>query len=165
MGSTQQSLKSANLVRVSTGASQHLYAARQNLGESLMCPANAQHLQNDIYGRPVTQNTIPLNMDASCAQGSTVDTRKYIEIENMNRPTLTVCGAGLRGGDLLNARNLMPRSLYDGCSRGDFVRTYPTPNNAPFDIASPMMNNRCPERVWQPFDFSMDGTKSAYYHG
>ena len=167
MGDTYQSLKAANLVRVSTGKSQHLYAARQNLGESLMCPAGAQHLQNDIYGRPVTQNTIPLNLDASCAQGSMYDTRRYLEVENMARPTLTTCESGLRGvGDLMGkGRDLMPRSLYDGCSRGNFIRTYPTPNNAPFDIASPMMNERCVERPWRQYDFSMDSTKSAYWHG
>jgi hypothetical protein len=167
--SNYQSLKSANLVRVDVGKSEHLYAARQNLGESLMCPAGAQYLMHDIYGRPASQNTLSVNLDASCGQGSQYNAQRHIQIENMERPYLPICAAGLRGAaDFMGVgRDLIPQNLYGEGERGNMVRHYNTKNNAPWDwqVSKESMQPYYYWRVEQPFTFSHDASKSAYYHG
>lgn len=161
-----QTLKSANLVRVDAGRSTTLYSSSRMLGESLMCPASAQELQNDIYGRPASQQTLPVNLDASCAQGTMYPSYRMIAIENQNRPYIPICAAGMRGGgDLMGVgRNLISQDLYGFGRQADFVRHYPTPNNAPWDCPPP----RKPNYYWrmeQPSTLTHDSTKSAYVNG
>jgi len=163
---SHSTLKSANLVRVDVGRSTTLYSAARSLGESLMCPASAQLLQNDIYGRPATQNTLPLNLDASCAQGSLFPATRQIAIENQVRPYVPICAAGMRGGgDTMGVgRDLVPQDIYGFGRSGDFVRQYDTANNAPWDPPqAPQPNyNR---RMEQPFSFTHDSASSVYFKG
>lgn len=168
MANTYQSLKSSNIVRIDTGKAFHLYAARNNLGESLMCPASAQKLQNDVYGRPATQNTLTVNLDASCAQGTPYDATRHIQIENMNRPYLPICTAGLRGaGDFMGVgRDLLSQDLYGTGHRGDMVRIYNTRNNAPWEWETPValepQNRNYYWRVEQQWNGSHDASISTF---
>lgn len=164
--SATQSLKSANGVRVDTGRSVTLYSAARSLGESLMCPAAAQDLQNDIYGRPASQQTLPVNLDASCGQGSMFPAYRQIAVENQNRPYIPVCAAGMRGGgDMMGVgRDLVPQDLYGFGRQGDFVRNYSTANNAPWDKPEPMQPNYY-RRMEQPFSLTHDSQRSAYFRG
>jgi len=161
-----QTLKSANLVRVDPARSIDLYSAGRQLGEALMCPASAQEIQNDIYGRPASQQTLPINRDAACGQGTRYPAARHIAIENQNRPYIPICSAGMRGGgDLMGVgRNLTPQDLYGFGQEGDYVRHYSTANNAPWDIAPPSQPNYY-HRLEQPFSFTHDATKSAYFKG
>ena len=162
-----QTLKSGLVVRVDQGRSTSLYSASRSLGESLMCPANAQNLQNDVYGRPASQQTLPVNLDASCAMGSMYPAPRMIAVENQNRPYIPICAAGMRGGSADGmgvGRNLMAQDLYGFGQSGNFVRTYPTKNDAPFDFPPPARPNYH-WRMDQPFTFTQDSTKSAYYSG
>ena len=161
-----QTLKSSNLVRVDAGRSTTLYSASRTLGESLMCPASAQELQNDVYGRPASQQTLPVNLDASCAMGTMYPSYRQIAIENQNRPYIPICASGMRGGgDMMGVgRNLLPQDLYGFGRQGDMVRQYPTANNAPWDLPEPARPNYY-FRKTQPSSLTMDSTKSAYYKG
>lgn len=161
-----QTLKSASSTRIDTGLAPELYSASRGLGESLMCPANAQLIQNDIYGRPASQNTLPMKLDASCAQGSFYPADRIMAIENQARPYIPIAAAGMRGaGDLMGVgRDLNPVNLYGDGRSGSFVRQYSTPNNAPFEQVSrrvPMVFNRRE----QPSTLSMDSQQSAFYRG
>lgn len=168
MANNYQTLKSANLVRVDQGKSINLYAARQNLGEVLMCPASAQVLQHDIYGRPASQNTLTVNLDASCATGSQYPAPRQIQIENQNRPYLPICEAGLRGSADFQGtgRDLIPQNLYGEGERGNMVRHYNTQNNAPWEWeASQQRELQQPYyyfRKHQPMDFSHDATVRSW---
>lgn len=164
MPSNIQSLKSANLVRVDVGKSENLYAASRELGEPMMCPASAQKLQHDIYGRPASQNTLNIMTDASCGSLSSMNAERHIQRENNERPYLPICSAGMRGvGDLMGmGRDLTPQNLYGEGHRGDFVRHYNTRNNAPWDPA--VEHFKYYNRIEQPSSLSMDSTKSAYWH-
>ncbi len=157
-------LKSANLVRIDAGRSKTLYSASRTLGESLMCPASAQELQNDIYGRPASQQTLPVNLDAACAQGTMYPAYRQIAIENQNRPYIPICSSGSRqGGDLLGVgRNLIPQDLYGFGRQGDMVRQYSTPNNAPWDLPAPRRENYH-WRMTAPSTLTHDSSKSAYF--
>jgi hypothetical protein len=159
-----QTLKSANQTRVDTGRSITLYSASRSLGESLMCPAGAQELQNDVYGRPASQQTLPVNLDASCAQGSMYPSYRQIAVENQNRPYIPICAAGMRGGDTMGVgRDLIPQDLYGFGVGGEFVRHYNTANNAPpWDNAPP----RRPNFYWrmeQPATLTHDAVRINRY--
>ncbi len=159
---SSSTLKSASVVRVDAGRSTTLYSASRTLGESLMCPASAQELQNDVYGRPASQQTLPVNLDASCAMGSMYPSYRMIAVENQNRPYIPICAAGMRGGDPMGVgRNLMAQDLYGFGRQGDFVRTYPTANNAPWDLPSPKRANYR-DRMTAPSTLSHDSSKSLY---
>jgi len=131
-----------------------------------MCPASAQDLQNDVYGRPASQQTLPVNLDASCAMGSMYPSYRMIAVENQNRPYIPICAAGMRGGgDLMGVgRNLMAQDLYGFGRQGDMVKQYPTANNAPWDLPQARRPNYH-FRVEQPSTLSMDSSKSAYFNG
>lgn len=155
-----QSLKSALDARVRTDQAERLGSQRQDLGEGLMCPAGSGDIQHDVYGRPSGQNTLLLN-DSSCSHYTKWSARRRIGVENNTRPYIPVCAAGLRGaGDAMGVgRDIMPQGLYAGSQRGNFVRHYPTANNAPLQPP-----NKCRERYGcyvkrvQPFSFSHDAT-------
>lgn len=161
-----QTLKSANSVRVDTGLAPELWSASRTLGESLMCPANAQLIQNDIYGRPASQNTLPMKLDASCAQGSFYPADRIMAVENQARPYIPIAAAGMRGaGDLMGVgRDLNPVDLYGSGRSGSFVRQYSTPNNAPWDLASRRVPMVYANRT-QPSTLSHDAQISAFYRG
>ncbi len=163
---SQQSLKSALDARVRVDQAQRLASQRQNLGEGMLCPAASGHIQHDVYGRPVSQNTLLLN-DASCSNYTTFSARRRIQIENLERPYLPTCAAGLRGaGDFMGVgRDLLPQDLYGEGSRGDFVRHYSTPNNAPPQPQPDLtMSNYYFKRI-QPFNFSHDATTQTLWRG
>jgi len=166
MSDASVTLKPADYRRVDVGRAYKLGSNRQDLGLSLMCPANAQNLQHDIYGRPSNQNCLTVNLDASCAQGSQYPSYRQIAIENQLRPYVPLCAPGsCSGGDFLGVgRDILPRNLYAEGERGNFVRTYPTANDAPWQGRWPQEQTfrRVPE-----FDFSHDATRSvgSWYHG
>jgi hypothetical protein len=159
-----QDLKSASFVRVDSGKALHLYAAARNSSNdavSLMCPAGAQRLHHDVYGRPASQNTLSVNLDAACGMGTQFPAQRHIQIENNNRPYLPVASAGMRGAaDLMGrGRDMMPQDLYGEGSRGNFARIYNTKNNAPWEppVQYPYMYSR----IEQPFDYSHDASRSV----
>ncbi|MGV9199366.1 MAG: hypothetical protein ACOC4M_11165, partial [Promethearchaeia archaeon] len=108
---TTQSLKSALDARVRIDQSERLGSQRQNLGEGLMCPAGSGDIMNDVYGRPVDQNTLLLN-DSACSNYTKWSSARRIEVENMERPYMPICAAGLRGaGDYMGkGRDLLPQN-------------------------------------------------------
>lgn len=165
-----QTLKSALLYRIDPGKSQNLYAARQNLGEALMCPASAQVLQHDIYGRPSSQNTLSINLDASCAQQSQFPSYRQIQRENLERPYLPIATAGLRGaGDFMGVgRDLVPQNLYGEGERADMVKHYNTANDSPWEWEAALQTElRFPgfsSRREQPFSFTHDASKGPMFH-
>ena len=161
-----QTLKASNLVRVDAGRSKVLYSASRTLGESLMCPASAQDLQNDVYGRPASQQTLPVNLDASCAMGTMYPAPRMIAVENQNRPYIPICAAGMRGGGDLQGtgRNLIPQDLYGFGRQGDMVRQYPTANNAPWDLPEPKRPNYYWRNEQSP-TLTHDSTKSSWFTG
>lgn len=81
-----QTLKSTNRKRIDTGYAEALYSASRTQGKACMCGAGPQYLQRDIYGRPASQQTLTVNLDASCAQGTSFPAHRMIEVENYNRP-------------------------------------------------------------------------------
>ncbi len=160
-----QTLKSALTQRVRIDQASRLGSQRQNLGEGLFCPASAGDIGHDVYGRPADQNTLLVN-DSSCSNYTKYPASRRIEVENLERPYLPICSAGLRGAaDFMGkGRDLQPQNLYGGGHRGDMVRHYPTANNAPFHEGP--QGPRVPyyHKQIQPPTFSMDAT-SGFYRG
>ena len=157
-----QSLKAALNGRVRNDQALRLGSARQNLGEGLMCPASAGFLQHDVYGRPVNQNQLLIN-DASCSHYTIANAKRRIGIENNERPYLPTAAAGYRyPGDLMGVgRDIIPEGIYPGELRGDFKRTYLTPNDAPPEYLYSDTSYE-PEKFYAPFDFSHDATSFLY---
>ena len=170
-----QSLKAAMQSRVVQAQSERLGSQRQNLGEGLTCPAGSGNIHHDIYGRPVTQNTLDLR-DSACSH-YLINASEYMQYETNHRPHLPICAAGLRGAsDMMGVgRDLIPQNLYNsgynpalpadkqdlGTFRGDFERTYGTPNNAPPQQRWPLPRADPYDRWFQPWDLSLDATQGA----
>jgi hypothetical protein len=156
-----QTLKPVELARVNPTRAVSLSSNARNLGEALMCPASAQHINFDIYGRPANQNTLPINHDASCAMQTQYDLARHLQIENQVRPYTPVASAGMRGPyDTMGVgRDLNPRDLYGEGPNGRFVRHYNTANNTPWE----RMDAQAPRvyRITQPYDFTHDATVNA----
>ena len=163
MAGTTQTLKASLVSRVSPGQVSRLSSQRQNLGEGLMCPAGAGDLQNDVYGRPVSQNTLLLD-DASCSNYTIFPAARRIQVENNERPYLPICAAGLRGaGDFMGvARDVLPQNIYGTGNQGNMIRHYPTPNNAQWDQGPHLPRVPFYQKKIQPFSYSMDGSLFAY---
>ena len=158
-----QSLKSALDARVRNDQSSRLGSQRQNLGEGLMCPAGSGDIQFDIYGRPSSQKTLLLN-DSACSNYTEWSSARRIEVENLERPYLPVCAAGLRGaGDYMGkGRDNLPQNLYGGGYQGNMVRHYPTANNMPWSEGP--QGPRAPyyQKQIQPFAYSLDASGFTY---
>jgi len=161
--SSQQSLKSALTSRVNIGQSERLGSQRQNLGEGLMCVAGAGDIAFDIYGRPADQNTLRLT-DSACSNYTKFSAGRRIEIENMERPYLPICAAGLRGaGDYMGkGRDLIPQNLYGEGYQGNMVRHYPTATNMPWSEGPQGPNPPYYQKQIQPFAYSMDSSSHDY---
>ena len=84
----------------------------------------------------------------------------------MERPYLPVCAAGNRGaGDFMGVgRDIIPQNLYGEGQRGNMVRHYNTQNDAPWstEVNQP---SQYYWRIEQPYSYSHDSTKSAYWNG
>jgi len=160
---TTQSLKSALDSRVNVAQSERLGSQRQNLGEGLMCPAGSGYINFDIYGRPVSQNTLLLN-DASCSNYTEWSASRRIAVENNERPYMPICAAGLRGaGDFMGkGRDLQQQNLYGEGYQGNMVRHYNTSNNAPWSAGPQGPNPPYSHTLVQPFSFSHDATNHLY---
>ncbi len=163
MTNTTQSLKSALDARVRLDQAGRLSSQRQNLGEGLMCPAGAANIQFDIYGRPANQKTLLLN-DSACSHYTEWSAQRRIEVENMERPYLPVCAAGLRGAAdwMGKGRDILPQNLYGEGYSGNFVRHYNTANNAPWAQEPSNMQMDYYQKDIQPFDFSHDASSFTY---
>jgi hypothetical protein len=164
MASNTQTLKSALDSRVRIDQSHKLGSQRQNLGEGLMCPASAGDIQNDVYGRPVSQNTLRLT-DSACSNYTQFSAGRRIEVENLERPYLPVCAAGLRGAAdwMGKGRDILPQNLYGSGYQGNMIRHYAmNPANMPPDQtpAAPMRGYY--QKKIQPFSYSMDGTSFQF---
>ena len=128
MSHTIQDMKAATTTRVDVGQANKLYSESRNLPQPAMCPAGAQNLNYDIYGRPVgiAHQGVLLN-DSSCSD-YVYPSYKRILHESAERPYIATAPAGLRGGgDTMfgrSARDHMPRQLYSASDRGDFVRHF-----------------------------------------
>ena len=161
-----QSLKSVQQSRVGIDRALSLGAAARNLGESAMCSAGAPFLRNDEFNRPAGQNTLPVHLDASCGQLSDNPVFAHINRENLERPYLSIAPPGLRGQGDFNGvgRHMMPQGLYQDDMRGNFTRTYSTPNDAqPHNNVRSNSQDVIFQRVERPFDFSHDATRSTRY--
>jgi len=160
---TTQSLKSALDSRVRLDQAERLGSQRQNLGEGLMCPASAGDLQNDVYGRPVSQSTLRLN-DAACSNYTIYSAARRIEVENLERPYLPVCAAGLRGAaDWMGVgRDNLPQNLYGEGYQGNMIRTYNTPNNNQWAEGPHRPHRPFYQKKIQPFSYSMDATSHLW---
>lgn len=156
-----QTLKAALQTRVETAQAHRLGSQRQNLGEGMMCPAGAQYLSFDIYGRPANRNTLNLN-DSACSNYA-ITSATYMQFESNNRPMIPICTAGLNGGgDLMGVgRTFMPRDLYGDGKAGEFVAHYPTRTNRPEEVPKPP-KFFYPKAI-QPFAFSMDATRAVMH--
>lgn len=163
-----QTLKSANVVRVDPARAYSLAAASRDLGEPLMCAAGSPYLSHDIYGRPAGQNTLSVNLDASCGQLSQYNVARHLDRETLERPYVALPPSGLRGAGDFSGRGIqdLPQGLYENSVRGNIVRHYKTPNNAPpenYMQASVPVGSVLYSRVERPFDFSHDATSRKSY--
>lgn len=155
MSASTQTLKSALDARVRNDQASRLGSQRQNLGEGLMCPAGAGYIHNDVYGRPVSQNTLLLN-DSACSNYTEFSAQRRIEVENNERPYLPVCAAGLRGAaDYMGVgRDILPQNLYGEGYQGNMIRHY---NNATNSVPSEGPQGPNPayyQKQIQPFSYS-----------
>ena len=148
--------------RVRNDQALRLGSHSRHLGEGIYCPAGAADIAHDQYMRPVTQNTLKLN-DSSCSHYTEFSARRRMEIETMERPYVSICAAGHRGGgDLMGkGRDLHPKDLYGLGPRGNMVRHYASPNNAP--PSQGPAPAPC-SRTIQPWSGSMDAT-GVRWHG
>jgi len=163
MASNTQTLKSALGSRVRLDQTWKLGSQRQNLGEGLMCPASAGDIQNDVYGRPASQKTLRLN-DSACSNYTEWSSARRIEVENLERPYLPVCAAGLRGAAdwMGKGRDLLPQNLYGSGYQGNMVRHYGNATNmTPDQTPSMPMRNYYQKKI-QPFSYSMDGSSFLF---
>lgn len=162
---TTQTLKSALQTRVRDDRASRLGSQRQNLGEGMMCPASAQNIAFDIFGRPANQNTLLLD-DSACSNYTIFPARRRIEVENMERPYIPICAAGNRGAaDFMGvARDLLPQNIYGEGYGGNMVRHYDTANNSVWEPNEPSPTGYYQRRI-QPFDFSMDATSVGVFRG
>lgn len=159
--SIMQTLKSAISSRVDTGRAKMLHSAARDSGEPLMCPAGAPFIAYDIYGRPATQNTLPINTDPACSSLTQFGVRDHIERESYERPYIPIAPPGQRGigdfGDM--RRDRIPKSLYENSARGNNVRHYRTANNAQPEVEILKTQDRALYRgTERPNDFSHDAT-------
>lgn len=154
-----QTLKAATDSRVRQDQTSRLASQRANLGESMMCPAGAGDIANDVYGRPVSQTTLRLT-DSACSNYTMYSAGRRIEVENMERPYLPICAAGNRGAaDLMGfGRDILPQNLYGEGFQGNMVRQYPTRNNYPWSEGPQGPNLPYYQKQIQPFTYSHDGT-------
>ncbi len=170
-----QTLKATLKSRVINAQTERLSSQRQNLGEGLTCPAGSGNIHHDVYGRPVTQNTLDLR-DSACSH-YLIDASEFMQYETNHRPHLPICAAGLRGASDMAGwgRDLLPQNLYNegynpalgddqdlGDFRGNFERTFSTPNNATPDPKwpSPRLD---PYQKWVPsWDLGMNGQSGAF---
>ena len=170
-----QTLKATLQSRVINAQTERLSSQRQNLGEGLTCPAGSGNIHHDVYGRPVTQNTLDLR-DSACSH-YLIDASEFMQYETNHRPHLAICAAGLRGASDMAGwgRDLLPQNLYNegynpalgddqdlGDFRGNFERTFSTPNNATPDPKwpSPRLD---PYQKWVPsWDLGMNGQSGAF---
>lgn len=163
--STTQTLKSAVQTRVRWDRAERLGSQRQNLGEGMMCPAGAQSIAFDIFGRPANQNTLLLN-DSACSNYTIFSAERRIEVENMERPYIPICAAGVRGAaDFMGkGRDQMPQNVYGDGYAGNFVRHFPTASNSPWESPNVPSKPYYHTRI-QPFSFSMDATSNGIFRG
>jgi hypothetical protein len=124
-----------------------------------MCPAGSGDIQFDVYGRPADQNTLLLN-DSACSNYTKWSAARRIQVENLERPYLPVCAAGLRGAaDYMGVgRDIMPQNLYGSGYAADFVRHYNTSNGMPASEGNQGPNPPYYQKQIQPFSYSMDGS-------
>jgi len=162
-GFSGQSLKSSLDARVRIDQSERLGSQRQNLGEGLMCPAGSGDIAFDVYGRPADQNTLHL-ADSACSHYTKWNAARRIEVENLERPYLPVCAAGLRGAaDYMGkGRDLLPQNVYGTGFQGNMVRHYNTANNMPWSEGPQGPNLPYYQKQIQPFAYSHDAVSNLF---
>lgn len=158
MSGTTQTLKSSLQSRVNLANTERLGSQARNLGEGALCGAMAG-LHNDVYGRPVSQNTLRL-LDSACSNYTEFPAARIISIENSERPVQNLCSNGnCGGGDFMGVgRDRIQQNLYGWGNQANFIRTYPTRNNAPWDPKPARPQMPYYQMQIQPATFSHDGT-------
>jgi hypothetical protein len=121
------SLKSALQSRVNVGVVEDQAGARLAGHFTALCGSNWPDLQNDIFGRPVTSNTLDMRGGgASCNNYSPYEqtVTGFLVRENLEKPYLQISPSGTRGAaDLMGkGRDLLPVDLYGQGLRGSFIR-------------------------------------------
>ena len=170
-----QTLKATLQSRVINAQTERLSSQRQNLGEGLTCPAGSGNIHHDVYGRPVTQNTLDLR-DSACSH-YLIDAAEFMQYETNHRPHLPICAAGLRGASDMAGwgRDIISQNLYNegynpalgddqnlGDFRGNFERTFSTPNNATPEQKWPAPRTD-PYQKWIPsWDLGMNGQSGVF---
>jgi hypothetical protein len=128
------SLKSSQQPRVDLATAQRIASERQSLGNGQFCPASAQDLFFDVYGRPASNTTLD-KRDASCSNymGRTGPTlQNFLAWEDFQRPLAAApnCSPDSLTGDGMGVgRNLFPQNIYGGeTNRGNFVNLMTNPS-------------------------------------
>jgi hypothetical protein len=157
--SSHQTLKAVIQSRVQPDTSERLYGESRTMGQGLMCPAGAGDIFFDIYGRPVSQNTLLLN-DSACSQYTAWSAARRMGVENNERPYLQICKAGNRGGgDPMGVgRDVQQQNLYGEGYQGNMIKHYPTANNTPWEDEPHPSSSEYTRNMIQPFNFSHDST-------
>ena len=123
--SSTQTLKAAAESRVRTDYTSWHAAGRTQGHFYDTCPSSGHHLMNDVYGRPVNQNTLDMR-DAACNPHAPnpQTAHNHMQRENNERPYLPIAASGMRGAaDFMGkSRDLIPQDLYGAGNRGNFVR-------------------------------------------
>ncbi len=161
--SSVQSMKSSLEPRVRQDRAER---NRTNLGPPSLCGAGWTDLQNDVYGRPVTQNTLNLGIpECNLYANHPQSVWNRLSVENNERPYIPIAVEGMRGAaDLMGkGRDLIPQDLYGSGPRGNFVRHYPG-NNAPPPQATPPAARYTMKRVQQLLP-SHDATSPYFFRG
>lgn len=129
-----QTLKAASESRVRTDYTSWAAAGRIQGHFYDTCPASSHDLMNDVYGRPVNQNTLDMrSADCNAYAPHPQTAHDHIQRENNERPYLPIAAAGMRGaGDFMGVgRDLIPQDLYGDGTRGNFVRHGSCANQLP----------------------------------
>ena len=163
--SSMQTLKAASESRVRTDYTEWHAAGRQQGHFYGTCPASAHHLMNDVYGRPVNQNTLDMrSADCNPHAPRPHSIHNHIQRENNERPYVPIAASGMRGaGDFMGkSRDLIPQDLYGDGTRGNFVRHGNCANHLPKPLVQ-LPPQHIDRRV-QSNQLPSHDTQSSYLH-
>lgn len=160
-----QTLKAASESRVRNDYTEWHAGSRQQGHFYDTCPASSHHLMNDIYGRPVNQNTLDMrSADCNAHAPHQQTTHHHIQREVSERPYVPIGASGSRGAsDFMGvSRDLHPQDLYGEGTRGNMVRHGTCGNHLPYpDFQLPQTFS---ERRVQSSTLPSHDSQSPYIH-
>lgn len=162
-----QTLKSVSEQRVRNDYVSWQAAGRQQGHHHETCIAGGASLRNDVFGRPVSQNTLNMS-SAECnfAAPHPQSSFSRMQVETSERPYTAIAAGGMLGGaDFMGVgRDLMAQDLYGEGSRGNFVlhggQGLSLPSGNPHPMARPIVDRRI-----QPGLGSHDAVSGYSYRG